>query len=148
MQLSSGMYIQWDDMDAACAPCTDAWTTDMDASGCCWSNHTISHVTNQPLVTTKKQAIESGANKLTAWLTSVQCSHMCVKKIDCKSMIIPYVHTRVRTRAGACTRAPRPKSKKEKRRAIVKSARVLQQYMQLCKGENSTLPLSMQMTLS
>ena len=43
--------------------CTDAWTTDMDASGCCWSNHTISHVTNQPLVTTKKQAIESWANE-------------------------------------------------------------------------------------
>jgi len=27
--------------------CTDAWTTDMDASGCCWSNHTISHACHE-----------------------------------------------------------------------------------------------------
>ena len=64
MQLSSGMYIQWDDMDAACAPCTDAWTTDMEASAAAGPTimNTIGHVTNQP-VTTKKQAIESWANE-------------------------------------------------------------------------------------
>ena len=120
--------------------CTDAWTTDMDASGCCWSNHTISHVTNQPLVTTKKQAIESWANKLTAWLTSVQCSHMCVKKNRLQVNDYP-VRTHARTNEWHELAHGHEGQKVKKKRAIVKSSqkctRTTAIHAIVCKGENS-----------